>query len=222
MAITNYTELQAAVGRWLSRRDLATVIPDLITIGEASLKRQECVYKLFTATLTTVPGERDFFITDLGDTPNVSEAVSKIRSLSFINQTRAGTVEITTPERLAEYARTRWGVASSFPLAAALVGKNTLRFGPTPDAAYDLDAVLESAVTPLSDGTPSNWLLQEEPDLYLFASLTAAEPYMKNDERLAMWQASLTKGLTELSQKREREQFPGQMIARPSRSIGGR
>lgn len=37
MAITTYAELQTAVGNWLHRSDVSTIIPDLIALGEAHL-----------------------------------------------------------------------------------------------------------------------------------------------------------------------------------------
>jgi len=42
-------------------------------------------------------------------------------------------------------------------------------------------------VTALSDTNTTNWLLTSHPDVYLYGSLLEAEPYLKDDERAALW-----------------------------------
>ena len=42
-------------------------------------------------------------------------------------------------------------------------------------------------ITPLSDNEPQNWLIEDAPDAYLYGSLLQAEPYLKNDSRVAIW-----------------------------------
>jgi hypothetical protein len=45
--------------------------------------------------------------------------------------------------------------------------------------------------TPLGDGTSgtttSNWLTLNAPDVLLYGALLEAEPFIKNDERIALW-----------------------------------
>ncbi len=37
-----------------------------------------------------------------------------------------------------------------------------------------------------------NWLLINHPDAYLYGALMEAEPYMKNDQRIATWAQGLS------------------------------
>ena len=40
MSLDNYTDLQAAIGNWLNRGDLAAAIPDFITIAESQMLKR--------------------------------------------------------------------------------------------------------------------------------------------------------------------------------------
>src|SRR6266566_7436493 len=40
MALDNYADLQAAIGNWLNRQDIASAIPDFIAIAEAQMLRR--------------------------------------------------------------------------------------------------------------------------------------------------------------------------------------
>lgn len=39
----------------------------------------------------------------------------------------------------------------------------------------------------LSDDAPTNWLLEQEPAIYLYAALIESGPVLKDDARIAMW-----------------------------------
>jgi hypothetical protein len=41
----------------------------------------------------------------------------------------------------------------------------------------------------LDDSNQENWLTEYAPQLLLYAALLEAEPFLKNDERIATWQA---------------------------------
>ena len=41
----------------------------------------------------------------------------------------------------------------------------------------------------LGDDFQSNWLTEYAPEVLLYASLLEATPFLKNDERVQMWQA---------------------------------
>ena len=54
MAISNYSELQAAVANWINRDDLTTVIPDFIRLAESRIATDLKTQHLITeSTITT-------------------------------------------------------------------------------------------------------------------------------------------------------------------------
>lgn len=59
---------------------------------------------------------------------------------------------------------------------------------PTPDAAYPME-VLYYELPPLLDDTQqTNWLSEYAPQLLLYGTLLEATPFLKNDDRIAVWQ----------------------------------
>jgi hypothetical protein len=73
---------------------------------------------------------------------------------------------------------------------ADIVGKPRLFFLP-PDTTYTLEMVYRRLVPTLALNG-SNWLLTNHPDAYLYGALMEAEPYMKNDQRIATWAQALS------------------------------
>jgi hypothetical protein len=71
---------------------------------------------------------------------------------------------------------------------------------PIPDRAYAAVIELQVGVTPLSDANPSNWILQDHPDAYLFGALAAGAAYAKNDDRAALFQAQFERVLGDIQE----------------------
>jgi len=74
------------------------------------------------------------------------------------------------PKFYADYDYTHWLVA------------------PTPDIAYDYEVLYYERVQPLDSSNQSNWFTTYAPQAMLYGSLLQAMPFLKNDERIAMWQ----------------------------------
>ena len=54
MAITTYAELQTSIANWLNRDDLTSVIPDFISLTEASINRDLRHYKMINRVDATL------------------------------------------------------------------------------------------------------------------------------------------------------------------------
>lgn len=60
---------------------------------------------------------------------------------------------------------------------------------PTPDAEYPFE-ILYYEIPPLLDDTiQTNWLTEYAPQLLLYGTLLEATPFLKNDERIPVWQS---------------------------------
>lgn len=59
----------------------------------------------------------------------------------------------------------------------------------TPDAAYEFEVLYYERVQPLDDANQTNWFTIHAPQAMLYGSLLQAMPFLKNDERMGMWQA---------------------------------
>lgn len=170
----DYASLKTSIAAWLKRKDLTSIIPDLIALAEADMSeklrsRQQDV----RATLTPTPGEAFLAL------PVDFRAV---RSLSI----PTGPVlhpQYVAPEVMADQYQYD---APGGPVVYTIIGRE-LQFAPAPDAAYPVELVYEARIPALSNTVPTNWLLERSPNAYLFGALVAAQAYIVNDARLPMF-----------------------------------
>ena len=59
---------------------------------------------------------------------------------------------------------------------------------PTPETAQTLEILFYEQVRFLGDDFQTNWLTEYAPDVLLYATLLEATPFLKNDERVQVWQ----------------------------------
>ncbi len=60
---------------------------------------------------------------------------------------------------------------------------------PTPTLAYDFEVLYYERVQPLDSSNQTNWFTIYAPQALLYGSLLQAMPFLKNDDRVPMWQA---------------------------------
>jgi hypothetical protein len=59
---------------------------------------------------------------------------------------------------------------------------------PTPASAYNFEVLYYERVQPLDSSNQTNWFTQYAPQALLYGSLLQAMPFLKNDDRMGMWQ----------------------------------
>jgi len=199
--ITTHATLVAAVAEWLNRGDISSSgvgIDLMIQSAEARLRRDPRVKTLDVAT----------FSVDADD----EAAPTGFRTLVSLehNSSPYGTIEIVGPSMIAEL-KGRYG-ASGRPRYAAVLdkaGSYVFRFAPVPDGTYTLRMVFWRTLTALSAG--SNWLVASHPDIYLYATLCESAGYMKDDERLPIWEQALEQRIEALHLETWEHGFSGAM-----------
>jgi hypothetical protein len=100
------------------------------------------------------------------------------------------------------------GIITGVPKYIARDGNNFV-FGPLPDSNYTITGTYYAQPALLSDSNPTNYFIQNTPDLLLFAALVKAEPYLKNDERLPLWQSQYQEILNDVMMQEKDEEFSG-------------
>jgi len=80
------------------------------------------------------------------------------------------------------------------------------------DGATKLSMHYYAQLPTLSDANTTNWLLEDGPDIYLYAALLEAEPYLKNDARVAIWQDRLETALADLHSNDQDGQYSGSSL----------
>ena len=181
MALANYTDLQATVANYLHRSDLAAIIPDFITLaekrinGDLNARLQDTV-----STLATVAG---------ATTVALPSDMIDMRSLVLLSS-RNTVLDYLTPDQFnTQYAFQISGSPRSFTVIGGAI-----YLGPIPDSAYGLQITYRAALPSLAtNGT--NYLMTQYPAVYLNATLCEALDYIRDLEKLPVWQAKYKESL---------------------------
>lgn len=196
MSLATYADLLSAVSTWLHRDDLTSVSADFITIGESRINRLLRVRAMESSTsLTTVAGTR---------TVALPTGYLQAKRL-YVSSSPVQTLEYIAPH---DYWRRWMSTTTGTPLAYTVEGENFL-FGPIPDGTsieclyYARPSALSSAV---------NAIFTANPELYLYAALVAAEPYLKNDRRIPIWKSQFEQILQEVQSADDRDRASGAPI----------
>lgn len=173
MAITTYAELKTAIGDWLNRDDLDSVIPNFISLVEAQFNRTIRHRKMVTRSDATL------------DTPYFAVPSDWLQTIRFqLNTNPVTPLLFVTPEQALEESMVY--SAGQQPLFYTTIGQQ-FQVVPTPDTSYDAELLYYAKIPALSDSATTNWLLTESPDLYLYGALIQSAPYLKEDERINVW-----------------------------------
>jgi len=208
LQITDYASLKDGVAQWLNRADLTEQIPAFIQLAERMFETEVRWRGMLTHDTTIV----DEVYEDLP--PDFLE----LRSIRF-NTNPVVKPDYLSPSQIEDY-RARNAGAGGTPTHYTIVGTQLL-FDRVPSGDPELDITSYVKVPPL-DGTvqTTNALLMAYPGLYLYGTLMQAEPFLKNDPRLATWTAlyqSLRDGISAADRRAERN--PGPMTMRSKRSF---
>lgn len=173
MAISNYSELKAAIVDWMARSDLTGNAADFITLAEARLNRLLEVVAT-TADLTGVTSSNVVSIASLQMVEPVSLYITANVQEYFVPQSALGTFyEQDVP---------------NIPSNWAIEGSN-IRFDCPLDIPYPIRFTYQGRFA-LSDAAPTNEFLTNNPDLYLAAAMVWGCGYVK-DQAGSVWQQML-------------------------------
>jgi hypothetical protein len=92
--------------------------------------------------------------------------------------------------RVYEYLLSYWPdrTATAEPLFYSDYDYSHWLIAPTPDAAYPFEVLYYELPPLLDDAVQTNWLTEYAPQLLLYGALLEATPFLKNDERIPVWQ----------------------------------
>jgi hypothetical protein len=93
--------------------------------------------------------------------------------------------------RVYEYLLSYWPDRSQTdePLFYADYDYSHWLIAPTPDAEYPFEILYYELPPLLDDVVQTNWLTEYAPQLLLYGTLLEATPFLKNDERINVWQS---------------------------------
>ena len=200
MAISNYTELQTAVANWLDRDDLSARIPEFIGLCEARFNRSLRIRAMETL---------DTSVSTVADTKTIALPTGYVQ-MRDIHITGDPLVQLqyVTPEIM---NRIHAGSVSGRPEVYTIIGENIV-LGPTPDAVYSTSMLYYKTFDALSDSSPTNWVITNAPDVYLYGTLLEAEPFLMNDARVQLWATALTESINTLQDQDNKDRHSGSAL----------
>ena len=199
MAIGTYAELQTAVANWLDRDDLTDRIPEFIALAEARFNRVLRLRSMETKqTASTAAGQRNYALpADYIQMRNFQLNTSPLTVLSYV-----------TPEI---YDRLGGGSTSGIPRFYTILS-DEVSLGPIPGSVTTMEMLFYKRFTNLSTSNVRNWLLSYAPDVYLYASMLEAEPFIMNDARVPLWGQALDRAVSDLQEQDNKDRHSGSAL----------
>jgi hypothetical protein len=181
-AVMTYDSLVNDIQTYLERTDTATLekIPQFIMLAEQVIAADlKFLGNLQVATSAMVQGEATI------------AKPARWRKTVSMNVTVAGK-RYPVLLRTYEYIREYWPSPTDEDVPKFFCDYDYEHWliGPTPDAAYNYEVLYYERVQPLDSSNQSNWFTQYAPQALLYGSLLQAMPFLKNDERMPMWQGN--------------------------------
>ena len=199
MAISTYSELQTAVANWLDRDDLSARIPEFISLAEARFNRLLRLRSMESKqTASTVGGQRNY---------NLPASYIQMRNFQ-LNTSPLTTLSYVTPEI---YDRVWGGSTGGIPKFYTIVA-DEISLGPIPGSVITMEMLFYRRFDNLSASTTTNWLLTYAPDIYLYASMLEAEPFIMNDERVPLWATALEKAISDMQEQDNKDRHSGSAL----------
>ena len=200
MAISNYTELNTAVANWLDRDDLTDRIPEFIALCETRFNRVLRIRAMETldTSVSTVAGTKTIALpTGYVQMRDIHLNTSPIVQLQYVS-----------PEIM---NRIHAGSDSGKPDVYTIIGNN-ISLGPTPSAVYEVSMLYYKTFDAITGLSPTNWVITNAPDIYLYGTLLEAEPFLMNDARVQLWATALTQSINNLQEQDNKDRHSGSAL----------
>ena len=195
MAISTFAELSTAVANWTARADLTNRIPEFIALAEDTINKRLRVRAMENRATATVASEYVSLPTGFLEMRNFQLNTNPKQSIRYV-----------TPE----YIDTFWtGSLTGQPKVYTLIG-GEIQLAPAPDGSYTAEMDYYKKFDIATDLT--NWLLTNAPSVYLYGALLNAEPFLKNDKRIGVWEARFEKALADVEKADKRERWSGNSL----------
>lgn len=176
--VSSYSTLLTAVADYLARSNLTSFVPNYVQNFEEKFLRQPRNFgkwmesSLNAAVSTTAACPTDFLALKIAYLDGQPRPPLNVYSIEQLYQA---------------YPR---GSGGGTPRFIARNGAN-FEFGPVPSGTFTLLGTYYAKPTLLrsyASDAAAHWLIVNAPDLLLYGALLEAMPFIKNDDRLPMWQ----------------------------------
>lgn len=184
-AVMTYSSLVADISSYLERTDQATLekIPTFIMLAEQVIAAEIKFLGNLTPMQSTLVANQAVIDKPARWHKTVSMNVTVggvrqpvfLRKYEYLREYWPNPTQTDPPRYYADYDYTHWLIA------------------PTPDDDYAFEVLYYERIQPLDSSNQVNWFTIYAPQALLYGTLLQAMPFLKNDERIPMWQAQYDK-----------------------------
>ena len=179
-SVMTYDSLVENIQSYLERSDTATLdkIPLFIMLAEQVIASQ--IKFLGNLTVNT---------SNMVATQAIIDKPARWHKTVSMNITVAGERKPVLLRKY-EYLREYWPNASSTGVPKFYCDYDYTHWlvAPTPTTSYSFEVLYYERIQPLDSTNQTNWFTIYAPQALLYGSLLQAMPFLKNDERMGMWQ----------------------------------
>jgi hypothetical protein len=182
--VMTYNSLVENIQSYLERTDTATLekIPTFIMLAEQVIAAEiKFLGNLTVAESNMVAGNstiakpaRWHKTVSMNVTVDGNKYPVLLRKYEYLREYWPDNTQTDVPKFYCDYNYENWLVA------------------PTPASNYDFEVLYYERVQPLDSTNQTNWFTVYAPQALLYGSLLQAMPFLKNDERIPMWQQQYT------------------------------
>jgi hypothetical protein len=180
-SVMTYDSLVENIQSYLERTDAATIakIPLFIMLAEQVIATKIKFLGNLTVNTSTMVADQPVIDKPARWHKTVSmnitvDGVRKpvlVRKYEYLRNYWPDATQTGEPEFYCDYDYTHWLVA------------------PTPSTAFSFEVLYYERVQPLDSTNQTNWFTIYAPQALLYGSLLQAMPFLRNDDRIPMWQA---------------------------------
>jgi len=189
-AVMTYDSLVDDIESYLERTDTATIqkIPTFIMLAEQVLATDLKFLGNMTVSQSTMVANQPVIdkparwrkTVSMNVTVNGERRPVFLRKYEYLREYWPDPTQTDVPLYYCDYDYTHWLVA------------------PTPTSAYNFEVLYYERLQPLDSSNQTNWFTIYAPQALLYGSLLQAMPFLKNDDRVPMWQAQYGQVVTTL------------------------
>ena len=196
MSLATYSGLKTSIASYLNRDDLTAVIPDFISLAEVDFSRRLRTRDMLVRATATVDAQFTTLPNDFLEMRNLQLNTAKPYALRYL------------PPVALDEERIRMGSIAAAPTLYSIIG-STMEVAATPDTSYTAEMTYYRSIPALSTNNPTNWLLTQHPDLYLYTALMHSAPYLHDDDRAGLWSSAADRILNDIVNANDRAEHSG-------------
>ncbi len=193
----NYGELKTLIEGYLHRTDQTANLATFITLAQARVNRDLRVPEMESrATLTLASGDR--FVT----------LPSDYRKMLNVQVAISGGRQLVLPMSLAQMDVEHSILGSGTPRNYSVLG-DQLELQPAPGESLEIEIVYQYRLAAFSADADTNDILTDSPNIYVYAAMMEASPFVQADERMPMWHEMYKEERDRLNEEAEDRELSG-------------